>query len=113
MEKICRIRELLKAISQYEKGIVEAFDISLNEAIVVCLLNNQKLASTEISQLTSLTPSHTSKVLRSLEDKGLVSRMMGEKDRRQMYFMITTKGKKIIRAIDNDQIDCPEILESI
>ena len=61
----------------------------------------------------NLTCSNTSKVIRSVEDKGLIERVLGEKDRRQMYFILTDEGRRKLEEIENEQIEIPELLQSI
>ena len=44
--------------------------------------------------------SNTSKVIRSVEDKGYVERNLGDSDKRQMYFSLTAEGKKILKEME-------------
>ena len=70
---------------------------------------NLRTAGTIIS-CTGLTSSHASKVIRSVEDKGLLARKLGEQDKRQMYFTLTRKGKACLENIKEQGVEVPEWL---
>ena len=57
-----------------------------------------------------LTPSNTSKVLRSVEQKGLVTRELCNEDRRQMYYSLTRKGRELLASVSCREVETPEIL---
>lgn len=42
---------------------------------------------------------NTSKVIRSVEDKKLITRLVGKTDKRQMHFALTPEGKSRITVI--------------
>ena len=63
------------------------YDLSLNEGMLLCtLLNTPKLTSSEIAEALGLSASNTSKVIRSVEEKKLITRLIGKEDKRQMRF---------------------------
>ena len=76
---------------------MEIYGISLNEAMVMCSIGSRKVAAGEISQITGFKSSHLSKVLRSIEDKGFLIRDFGDKDKRQIYFSLTTEAMQLWR----------------
>ena len=88
MNTICKMRDIYKALSIFETAFEEVYGISLNEAMVLCALREagKEITSTAIAERTEMAPSHTSKVIRAVEDKGLIRRALGEVDKRQMYF---------------------------
>ncbi|MBS1415089.1 MAG: winged helix DNA-binding protein [Alistipes sp.] len=76
------------------------------------LLKAGSLSSGEIGELLGLTSSNNSKVIGSVEKKGLVERVIGTKDKRQMYFSLTPKGKELISSLKCEQIEiAPPLLE--
>ena len=91
MNTICKMRDIYKALSIFETAFEEVYGISLNEAMVLCALREagKEITSTAIAERTEMAPSHTSKVIRAVEDKGLIRRALGEVDKRQMYFSLT------------------------
>lgn len=116
LQNICLLRELTKAMAEVEIILNESFNLCLNESIVVCSIDastEECLSASEIAVLTSMTTSHTSKVIKSIEEKGLIVRQMGLADKRQMYFKLTIKGKRLLRAMNDDDLEIPEILKPI
>ena len=60
-----------------------------------------------------LSPSHTSKMLRILEEKGLIVRELGNEDRRQMYFHLSSTGKQRVSELEVDKVEMPELLKPL
>ena len=83
------MRELFKALSELEANLIEQHGVSLNEAMALCCIGGDRLTASAISEHTGLSASHTSKVIRSIEDKELIVRSLGDKDKRQMYFTLS------------------------
>ena len=113
MEKIqciCLMRDLMKALAELEHQLEEAHGVTLNEAMVLCSIGNETVSAGTITACTGMTPSHASKTIRSVEDKGLLSRKLGEQDKRQMYFVLTRKGKNSLEHIKEQGMEVPEWL---
>lgn len=107
------MRELVRAISELEEQLINRHGLSLNEAMVVCCLGEERLTASKVSENIGLTPSNTSKVLRSVESKGLLERMMGETDRRQMSFMLTQKGMEYLQKLKTEELEIPEFVRPL
>ncbi len=110
MKKLCAIRDICRSISQFESDFYAVHSLCLNEGMVLCTLKDGKLSSGEVASQLNLTCSNTSKLLRAVEEKGLIERDLGEKDKRQMYFTLTKEGEKRLKSIENDDIILPEPL---
>ena len=114
MDKLCKIRDIQRAVNQFEQSFDKEYGISLNEGMALCsLLKQGCLSSGEIGELLGLTSSNNSKIMRSVESKGLVERVMGTKDRRQMYFSLTPEGKELISAITCEQVEISPLLQKL
>ena len=114
METLCRIRDIYRAIAEFEVKFMQEFDLSLNEGMLLCtLLNTPKLTSSEIAEALGLSASNTSKVIRSVEDKKLIARLVGKTDKRQMHFELTQEGKSRITVIKNSTPEIPALLQEI
>ena len=115
MNTICKMRDIYKALSIFETAFEKVYGISLNEAMVLCALREagKEITSTAIAERTEMAPSHTSKVIRAVEDKGLIRRALGEVDKRQMYFILTEAGKKRLNELDLDKVEIPEMLKPL
>jgi len=114
MDTLCKIRDIYRTIAEFEKEFEKEFNLSLNEGMLLCSLNdNQCLSSKEIANSLDLTCSNTSKVIRSVEIKGFIERTLGEEDKRQMYFALTSEGKNKINKIKTSPLDIPQSLKAI
>ncbi|MCF0203448.1 MAG: winged helix DNA-binding protein [Bacteroidaceae bacterium] len=115
MEKIpciCQMRELCKAISELEDSLVDIYGITLNEAMVMCCIGSENIAAGDISQAIGMKSSHLSKVLRSIEEKGLITRAFGDKDKRQIYFSLTPEATSRLCTLKCDGIPIPDMLKT-
>jgi DNA-binding MarR family transcriptional regulator len=114
MEKLCKIRDIQRVIATFESRFEQKYGINLNEGMALCSLYKvSPLSSGEIAELLGLTASNTSKVIALIEKKELVERVIGTKDKRQMYFSLTAKGKKLISGIRDDEVEMPAMLKEI
>lgn len=114
METLCKIRDLYRAIAEFETRFEKAHHLCLNEGMLLCCLSRKKrLSSGEIAEQLGLSNSNTSKVIRSVEDKGYIERNLGDCDKRQMYFSLTAEGKKILKEMECCNIEIPELLRSV
>ena len=112
-QKLCKIRDVYRAISEFEIDFQKKFDLCLNEGMLLCSLNENRYSSSQIAETLGLTNSNTSKVIKSVENKGLIKRMLGKEDKRQMYFVITHAGKQKLESIKCEDFSIPELLVPI
>lgn len=49
-------------------------------------------------------------MLRSVEQKGLVTRELCNEDRRQMYYSLTQQGRELLASVSCREVETPEIL---
>ena len=114
METLCKIRDVYRAIAEFEVQFTQMYDLSLNEGMLLStLLNTPKLTSSEIAEALGLSASNTSKVIRSVEGKKLITRLIGKEDKRQMRFSLTTEGKNRISDIKNATFELSELLQQV
>ena len=113
MDKLCRIRDLQRAVNQFEAAFEKRYGICLNEGMALCSLSNaERMCPGRLGELLGLTPSNTSKVLRSVEGKGYVNRELGTNDKRQMYFSLTEAGRAELERLQPCRVALPELLAS-
>ena len=111
METLCKIRDIYRAIAEFEAQFEQAYGLSLNEGMLLCtLLSRGKLSSSEVAETLGLSASNASKVIRSVEGKELIVRQVGREDKRQMYFVPTPAGKELIGCIKAAHFDLPPLL---
>ena len=104
------MRELFEALSTLETGLNEAHGVSLNEAMVLCSIGKETVTASTVVERTGMTASHASKVIRSAEEKMLLQRALGEKDKRQMHFTLTKKGRTCLEGIKENGVEIPDLL---
>ena len=75
METICLMRDICRAIETFEADFVKVHHMSLNEGMLLCSLSEGQLSAACLAEVNVMSPSHTSKVIRSLEEKGLIRRV--------------------------------------
>ena len=102
--KICKIRDLYRAISALERRFERLYDLNINEVMLLCTLRESGcMTSSELAEQLDLTPSNASKVIASVERLGFVSRC--KQDKRQMYFSLTAAGGERLAAMQCEEID--------
>ena len=107
MKTICVMRDVFKAMARFEDAFEKVYQVSLNEAMILCALQEaspNNMTATSLSKRTELTPSHASKMLRILEEKELIVRTLGEEDRRLMQFHLSQSGKKLGRQLALEKV---------
>ena len=110
---LCALRDLTVALEIYEKDFQAANQLSLKEAMVLCCVSDQQNTASEIAGKIEMTNSNCSKVIRSVEEKGLVKRAFGAKDKRHMFFSLTSSGLKQLDKIRENDVPLPDILKRI
>ena len=116
MEKItciCVMRELMMALSDFENKLMDAHGVSLNEAMVLCSLGGECVTASVVAERTGLRPSHASKVIGTLEERGYLKRELGKQDKRQMYLSLSVSGKECLAQIKIHTFDIPPILHPL
>jgi len=112
-ETLCSIRDIYRSIRNFEVKFQKKHDLSLNEGMLLCSLKGSTHSSGEIAEMLGLTNSNTSKVIKSVEDKGFIKRMLGDGDKRQMYFCITDRGRDKLKEIKCEDTKMNEMLAQI
>ena len=84
MESICAIKDIYKALYQFEKTFAEVHDITINEAMLLCCLKDGETKSAGmICEYIGLSNSRVSKVITAVENKGYIRRTPGGKEKIQ------------------------------
>ena len=107
IENLCRLKDMFKTIYHFEHELKERFTLSINEAIILCTLTKDEATSGDLAKEIGLSPGRISKILGNLENRNLVLRQIGRKDKRTMHFSITPEGKKKISQVKSSNIAIP------
>lgn len=111
--KLCLLRDIFRSIREFEIEFQEQYDLCLNEGMALCSLRSGKKTSSDLAELLGLSASNTSKVIKSIEVKNLIQRSMGEKDKRLMYFELTSEGIQKLQQLQSEEDRMSTILSSI
>lgn len=114
MHTLCKIRDIYRSIAEFEARFEAKYNLCFNEAMLLCSLSkSEPLSSGEIAHALGLSTSNTSKIIGSVERKGFIERGLGKEDKRQMYFSLTSKGRKCLKEVDGGDIEIPENLRML
>lgn len=114
MESFCKIRDVYRAITEFEAQFEKRYGLGLNEGSLLCALHEVgRLSSGDIAKQLNLTQSNTSKVIRAAENKGLIQRSLGDDDKRQMYFSLTPEGERCLTQLHCCDIEVPAVLKQL
>lgn len=114
IKRLCQIRDLQRAVYLFELQFEKKYGISLNEGMVLCSLSKTtSLSSGELGELLGLSSSNTSKVICSVEKKGYVERVVGTKDKRNMYFSLTASGRDLLDNVSDETVEMPDSLRAL
>ena len=114
MESFCKIRDVYRAITEFEAQFEKRYGLGLNEGSLLCALHEVgRLSSGDIAKQLNLTQSNASKVIRAAENKGLIQRSLGDDDKRQMYFSLTPEGERCLTQLHCCDIEVPVVLKQL
>lgn len=112
-ECIQKLRNVYKAIGNFETEMQKAVGLNLNEAMVLCLLSNgSMMLAGDIAEKMSLTRSNASKVIAVLEKTELILRETCPEDSRCQKFHISDKGRKKIKEMKS-RLTMPEEIPAL
>ena len=113
-EPLCRVLDIYRSINDFKIDFFARCNVKLNEGMLLCLLLRlERCSSGDIAEMLGLASSNSSKVIISAEKKGLIERIVGKDDKRQMFFQLTVKGKECISKIKNESNSILELIEKI
>lgn len=105
MNTLCKIKNVLKQINTFEQLLIDELALSLNEGLILCCLSEHSMRSGKIAEETGISTTRTSRILASLENKGLVIRSIDTIDKRKMIFELSDLGivkHKAIKELNAD-----------
>ncbi|MCD8031713.1 MAG: winged helix DNA-binding protein [Bacteroides sp.] len=110
MEPICNLKDIYKALYQFEKEFMETHRITINEAMVLCCMKDGELKTAgAICEFVGLSNSRVSKVITSVESKGYIYRAISKEDKRQMLFSLTSQGEEKISRMQASDLHIQEL----
>lgn len=110
MESICELKDIYKSLYKFEKDFQSRYNMTINEAMVLCYLYNGDTRSAgDICEYMGLSASRVSKVINSVEKMGYIERSISPEDKRQMLFALTTSGLRKISLMKQSDFSTEEL----
>ena len=95
--ELLRLTRQCRAIDKY---VSASAGLPIDEMHSLCALHSDHPASvTRLSELVNVSPTRASKILKSLEQRGLVTRAFDPADHRRERVVLTEKGENTIAGI--------------
>ena len=106
MEPICKLKDIYKALYNFEKEFADKNSITINEGMLLCCLKDgEPKSANELCDFIGLSNSRVSRIINTVEAKGYISRQMGATDKRQMIFTLTELGKQKTKEMQKQNIN--------
>ena len=115
MKTICAMRDVFRAMTNFESAFEKVYRISLNEAMILCSLkcSTERMTATNLAKQTDFEPVAYIKNAPDTGGKELIIRTLGNEDRRQMYFHLSQAGKQRVNELELDKVEIPELLRPL
>jgi len=114
MEPICKLKDIYKALYNFEKEFAEKNGITINEGMLLCCLKDgNSRSANELCDFVGLSNSRVSRVITTVENKGYITRSMGKEDKRQMIFCLAESGKQKINEMQSQEMDFSKLAKHI
>ena len=94
-----RLKEIFLFVHQAEEKIRIHSGLTLNEALFLCSLLHSRSPG-ELSRECGISLSRVSRILRSLESKGLILREERGADRRRASFSLSEEGERKRKSLE-------------
>lgn len=111
---LCKVRDILRSINDFEIIFHARHGIGLNEGMLLCTIAKQgQCCSGNAAEKLGITPSNASKVIASVEKKGLVKRVLCPDDKRRMLFVLTPEGERLLATVKCNSEEVAATIENI
>jgi len=112
MESICALKEVYKALYQFEKDFSGKYGLTINEAMLLCCLKDGKARTAgSVCEYIGLSLPRASKIVTTMEKKDYVRRSIAKDDRRKMLFKLSLQGKEKVVLMQQSNIDMVSLCE--
>lgn len=103
MINICKIKDIYSALYSFERSFTEKYNITINEAMVLCFLKDGQLKSAhDLTEHLGVSISRMSRVIKTMEEKELIQRKTEVTDKRVMLFTLAQNGRDKVASIQEE-----------
>lgn len=104
-EVIVALRRIIRATDLHSRKLNRVAGLTASQLLILQLLRqNEDLTAGEIARQVSLSQATVTTIVDRLEQRSLVIRERGSKDRRKVYVHLTEEGEKLL-------VDAPKPLQ--
>ena len=89
---LCSIKDVIRAVNELEQELKKAFNLTVNEGICLCCISKEGRSPGDCASTMGLSPSRISRILNSLEKKGMIERRRTAEDHRGTDLYLTKRG---------------------
>lgn len=111
MYDLCDIRQLMVDLRNFEQTLKQETNLSLNEALCLCQTAKGALEPGTLARELELSPSRLSRILETLEQRGLLERTISSSDRRNVSLSLTKEGEIVVEKLHCTKIAMPPHIE--
>ena len=92
------IRRIIQSVDLHSRALVREFGLTGPQLIVLqAIFPHEKIAINEIAKAVSLGPPTVTGILERLEQRGLVERRRGQRDKRKVYITVTPSARTLLK----------------
>lgn len=114
MEPICALKDIYKALYQFEKDFLTLHQITINEAMLLCAMKDEEEKTAgALCEYIGLSNSRVSKIIHAVEQKNYISRALSQEDKRQMLFSLTREGKEKMAQMQKGSLNLGELYQKL
>lgn len=107
MKELCDLKRMFREIYLFERILKKELGLSINEALSLCSLEKGSQNSNELAHDLGISLSRISRILNTLERKGLVRREIAAEDKRKVIFSLLPAGKKRLADLRRKKLQFP------
>ncbi|MGI6433076.1 MAG: MarR family transcriptional regulator [Sphaerochaetaceae bacterium] len=110
---LCNLRKLIVELRQFEQMFKKEWNLSLNEAVVLCQTSQGMNEPTKLASQMEISPSRLSRILQTLQQRGLLNRSVIPLDRRGVIIELTSDGIAVVEQLHCSSIALPSHIDQI
>ncbi|HEL1618349.1 TPA: MarR family transcriptional regulator [Streptococcus suis] len=103
-----------KLFNQFYLKNLKEFDLTYTQYLVLVVLwENSPLSLKEIGKKLDLSSNTLTPLVKRLEEKGFIRRMIPKEDKRQLLIYLTEKGQKLQVSLEDKLLSCFRQLDGL
>ena len=111
MLDLCGLRNLICDINDTEKHMKTELGLTINEAAILCAINEGFKSNSNLAKNMNLSVSRISRLISATENKGFIFRKVEKDDKRGITFNLTKKGINTLFKLKHCESCLPKYIE--